>query len=365
MNDLFQRQVAVRANGLACILGGFEAVRDLTLEVREGEVFAILGPSGSGKTTALRLIAGFEQPTQGELSIFGEVVASASRVIPPEKRRIGMVFQDYALFPHMSVAENIAYGLPKGADRTARVAEVLDLTRLSGLGDRDVHALSGGEQQRVALARALAPEPRIILLDEPFSNLDQSLRGRVRGEVRDILKRAGATAIIVTHDQEEALSIADRVAFMWGGRVEQVGTPDEIYGSPATVHAAEFIGDANILHAEAINGMVRLPFGDFPAPAGARRVAVVIRPEDIQTLPGGIYGQVISREYYGHDQVLHVHLEESGLDLRVRVAPHERLGGTGPISIGLRTTPLVLADDDHGAQPSGVPDGSRRQPVSR
>jgi len=342
VNEPFRRPVAVRAEHIACILGGFEAVRDLTLEVEEGELFAILGPSGSGKTTALRIIAGFEQPTHGTLSIFGDEVASPTRLVPPEKRRIGMVFQDYALFPHMSVAENIAYGLPKGADRETRVAQVLELTRLGGLGDRDVHALSGGEQQRVALARALAPEPRIILLDEPFSNLDQSLRGRVRGEVREILKRAGATAIIVTHDQEEALSMADRVAFMWGGRVEQVGTPDEIYGTPATVHAAEFIGDANIFHATAQDGVVRLPFGEFAAPEGAREVAVVIRPEDVQVLPGGIYGQVVSREYYGHDQVLHVHLEESGLDLRIRVAPHERLGGAGPIAIGLRTTPLIL-----------------------
>ena len=363
MNDLFHREVAVRADGVACVLGGFEAVRDLTLDVREGELFAILGPSGSGKTTALRLIAGFEQPTQGTLSIFGEVVASPSVLVPPEKRRIGMVFQDYALFPHMSVAENIAYGLPKGMDKSSRVAEVLDLTRLSGLGDRDVHALSGGEQQRVALARALAPEPRIILFDEPFSNLDQSLRGRVRGEVREIIKRAGATAIIVTHDQEEALSIADRVAFMWGGQVEQVGMPDEIYGSPATVHAAEFIGDANILRTVPVDGTVHLPFGDFPAPAGAGRVAVVIRPEDIQILPGGVYGQVISREYYGHDQVLHVRLEESGTDLRLRVAPHERLGGAGPISISLRTTPLILRDDDETAERPDARDEARRQPV--
>jgi iron(III) transport system ATP-binding protein len=213
------------------------------------------------------------------------------------------------------------------------------------MGDRDVHELSGGEQQRVALARALAPEPRIILLDEPFSNLDQSLRARVRGEVREILKRAGATAIMVTHDQEEALSIADRVAFMWGGRVEQIGTPDQIYTAPATVHAAEFIGDANILHLPVEDGVVRLPFGEFVAPEGARQAAVIIRPEDLQVLPGGVYGQVVSREYYGHDQVLHVRLEGASQDLRIRVAPHERMGGAGPITVGLRTTPLVLADD--------------------
>ncbi|MCK9487148.1 MAG: ABC transporter ATP-binding protein [Dehalococcoidia bacterium] len=343
--------VAVRADGLRVRLGGAEVVRDLTLEVEVGELFAILGPSGCGKTTALRLIAGFERPTAGCLTLFDEEVACGSTFVPPEKRRVGMVFQDYALFPHMSVAENVAYGLPKSADREARVLEVLDLTRLTGLGDRDVHALSGGEQQRVALARALAPGPRILLLDEPFSNLDQSLRGRVRGEVRDIIKRAGATAILVTHDQEEALSIADRVAFMWGGRVEQVATPDEIYTSPRTLNAADFIGDANILHLPVRDGHVQLPFGDFDAPEGAEAAAVVIRPEDLQIMPGGVYGQVVSREYYGHDQVLHVELEESGLVLRVRVAPHERLGMAGPISIGLRTDPLVLAES--GAEDGG------------
>jgi len=343
--DPLNRPIAVRTEHVACRLGHVEAVRDLTLEVAAGELFAILGPSGSGKTTALRLLAGFEDPTAGTISLFDEEVASASRSLPPEKRRVGMVFQDYALFPHMNVAENVAYGLPRIAARTTRVREVLELTRLEGMGDRDVHELSGGEQQRVALARALAPEPRIILLDEPFSNLDQSLRARVRGEVREILKRAGATAIMVTHDQEEALSIADRVAFMWGGRVEQIGTPDQIYTAPATVHAAEFIGDANILRLPVEDGIVRLPFGDLAAPEGARRVAVIIRPEDLQVLPGGVYGQVVSREYYGHDQVLHVRIEGMPLDLRIRVAPHERMGGAGPIALGLRTTPLVLADD--------------------
>ncbi len=345
MSDPLNRPIAVRTQHVACRLGHVEAVRDLTLDVAAGELFAILGPSGSGKTTALRLLAGFEQPTAGTISLFDDEVASATRCLPPEKRRVGMVFQDYALFPHMSVAENVAYGLPRSSDRASRVREVLDLTRLVGMGDRDVHELSGGEQQRVALARALAPEPRIILLDEPFSNLDQSLRARVRGEVREILKRAGATAIMVTHDQEEALSIADRVAFMWGGRVEQIGTPDQIYTTPATVHAAEFIGDANILHLPVEDGLVRLPFGEFAAPEGARRAAVIIRPEDLQVLPGGVYGQVVSREYYGHDQVLHVRLEDAAQDLRIRVAPHERMGGAGPITLGLRTTPLVLADD--------------------
>jgi iron(III) transport system ATP-binding protein len=338
--------IAVRARGIACVLGGVEAVADLTLDVAAGELFAILGPSGCGKTTALRVLAGFERPSAGSLALFDEEVVGPALFVPPERRRVGMVFQDYALFPHMSVAENIAYGVPKSAERDARVQEVLDLTRLSGLGDRDVHALSGGEQQRVALARALAPGPRILLLDEPFSNLDQALRARVRGELREIVKRAGATAILVTHDQEEALSIADRVAFMWKGRIEQVGTPDEIYSRPATVHAADFIGDANILRMVAEDGVVHGPFGDLQAPRGLRDVAVVIRPEDVAIVPGGVYGAVVAREYYGHDQVLHVQLGDGVTVIRVRIGPHERLGGAGPISLGLRTPPLVLPAED-------------------
>jgi iron(III) transport system ATP-binding protein len=340
-----QPVVAVRARGIACVVGGVQAVADLTLDVSAGELFAILGPSGCGKTTALRVLAGFERPSAGSLTLFDEEVVGPATFVAPERRRVGMVFQDYALFPHMSVAENVAYGLPRSSDRDRRVREVLELTRLSGLGDRDVHALSGGEQQRVALARALAPGPRILLLDEPFSNLDQALRARVRGELREIVKRAGATAILVTHDQEEALSIADRVAFMWEGRIEQVGTPDEIYSRPATVHAADFIGDANILHLRAEDSVVKGPFGDLPAPRGIREVAVVIRPEDIAIVPGGVYGEVIAREYYGHDQVLHVRLGDGVTVIRVRIGPHERLGGAGPISLGLRTEPLVLADE--------------------
>jgi iron(III) transport system ATP-binding protein len=333
--------VAVAASGLARRFGTTEAVRDATLDVRLGELFAILGPSGCGKTTTLRLIAGFERPDAGTLELFGDLVAAPDRFVAPERRGVGMVFQDFALFPHMSVAENVAYGLPRGRERAARIAEVLDLTGLAGLGRRTVHELSGGEQQRVAVARALAPRPRLLLLDEPFSNLDPAIRGRVRAELRSIVKAAGTTAILVTHDQEEALSIADRIAFMWGGTVEQVGTPDEIYSSPATVHAAEFIGDANVYRLPVEAGRVRTPFGDYPAPEGAAHAAVVLRPEELQALPGGVAGEVMAREYYGHDQVLHVRLHE-GTWVRVRVSPHERLGGAGPIALALRSDPLVL-----------------------
>ena len=335
---------AVAAQGLRLSFGEVVAVADLTLEVYERELFVLLGPSGCGKTTTLRLIAGFERPQGGALRLHGRAVAGPDAFVPPERRGVGMVFQDYALFPHMTVAENVGYGLPRDEDRAGRVREALSLTGLGGLGARSVHELSGGEQQRVALARALAPRPPLLLLDEPFSNLDPALRTRMRNELREIVKRAGATAILVTHDQEEALSVADRVGFMWRGRIEQVGRPDDLYGSPATLNAARFIGDANVLSFDAEGGRVRTPFGDFDAPAGAVRCAVVVRPEDLQVLAGGTAGEVVGREYYGHDQVLHVQLRE-GPALRVRLAPHERLGGAGPITLGLRRAPLVFAAD--------------------
>jgi iron(III) transport system ATP-binding protein len=337
-------RVAVSARGVARRFNGSEAVADLTLDVYEGELFAILGASGSGKTTSLRLIAGFERADAGELELHGERVAGPRTHVPPERRRVGMVFQDYALFPHMSVAANIAYGLPRGADRDTRVAELLALAGLVGLGDRSIHELSGGEQQRVALARALAPEPHLLLLDEPFSNLDAALRTQVRAEVRAILRRAGATAILVTHDQEEALSIADRIAFMHRGRIEQVGTPDQVYQHPATLHAAEFIGDANVYRRPVEHGRVPTAFGELEAPEGASAVAIVVRPEDLQVQPAGIHGEVLSREYYGHDQVLSVRLDDDSV-VRVRLGPHERLTGAGPIALGLRRDPLVFALD--------------------
>ncbi|MBM3138830.1 MAG: ABC transporter ATP-binding protein [Chloroflexi bacterium] len=343
MNRSPTAERAVRADGLVCTFGATTVIADLTLDVIAGELFAILGPSGCGKTTALRLLAGFERPSAGRLTLLRDLVAAPSVHVPPERRGIGMVFQDYALFPHMSVGENVAYGVPVPGDRRGRVAEVLTLTGLSGFADRRVHELSGGEQQRVALARALAPRPRLLLLDEPFSNLDPTLRARVRGELREIVKRAGTTAILVTHDQEEALSIADRVAFMWRGRIEQVGTPDEIYRLPATIHAAEFIGDANLFRARADGGCVATPFGEYPAPAGADRVAIVVRPEDVELRPDGVPGRLVAREYYGHDQVLHVRLVGGAL-VRVRAGPRLHAQGT-EVALALRAAPVVLVDD--------------------
>ncbi len=334
---------ALRARGLVRDFDGVRALDGLDLDVAAGELCVILGASGSGKTTALRLIAGFERPDEGAIELFGERVVGEGAFVAPERRGVGMVFQDYALFPHLSVEDNVAYGLPRGADRAARVREVLELTGLGGLDRRAVHELSGGEQQRTALARALAPRPRLLLLDEPFSNLDPSLRARVRGELREILRRAGTTTILVTHDQEEALSIADRVAFLWEGRVEQYGTPREIYLEPGTLRVAESIGDAMVLRLPAAGGLVRTPFGDLPAPPEASRCAVVIRPEDVLLRESGTPAEVCGHEFYGHDQMLHVRLA-GGEELRVRVGPGEEFGRLDRVALQLRRPPTVFAE---------------------
>ena len=224
------------------------AVANVTFSLQQGELLGLLGPSGCGKTTLLRIIAGFEHPQSGIVELAGRLVAGCGSWVPPEHRDTGMVFQDYALFPHLTVAKNVAFGLKKSRFLVKQtIKESLALVGLSGRELRYPHELSGGQQQRVALARALAPRPALILLDEPLSNLDVQVRLRLRHEVRSILKQTGTSAIFVTHDQEEALSICDKVGVMNGGRLEQFGTPEEIYTHPATRFVAEFVTQANFL----------------------------------------------------------------------------------------------------------------------
>jgi iron(III) transport system ATP-binding protein len=315
---------AIACEGLTKSFGSATAVADLDLGVERGEICALLGPSGCGKTTSLRLIAGFERPDSGTIEVGGSLVAGPGVHLPPEKRRIGMVFQDYALFPHLDVRANVAYALGRDPD-ASRVSEVLGLVGLEGMDARRPHELSGGEQQRVALARALAPTPELILLDEPFSNLDAALRGRVRQEMREILVGAGVTALFVTHDQEEALSLADRVAVMRDGRVEQEGTPEEVYGRPRTHWVATFLGDAEIVPGTAGGGAVECELGRFPIPKELEgAVDVVVRPESVALGAGPAPGRdrfhegvVVGREYYGHDQLVEVELS-SGRRVRSR-----------------------------------------------
>jgi iron(III) transport system ATP-binding protein len=315
----------VRLSGVSRSYGPVRAVKDLDLAVTRGEILALLGPSGCGKTTTLRLIAGFESPGSGTVEIDGRTVTGPGINVPPEKRRVGMVFQDYALFPHLSVEQNVAYGLLSRKKRKGRVAEVLALAHLNGLGDRMPHELSGGQQQRVALARALAPEPAVVLLDEPFSNLDASLRVRVRSEMREILRDAGATAVFVTHDQEEALSLADEVAVMMDGVVVQSAPPETLYHHPATREVASFVGEANFLPGTVENGHVSCALGDIPILGDSEgEVEVMLRPEALvlRALPNG-QATVEDKEFYGHDQLLKLRLD-SGVTLRARL-----VGGPG------------------------------------
>ena len=296
-------RVAVRCIGLTKAFGAVRAVEQLDLTVDQGQVLALLGPSGCGKTTALRLIAGFETPDTGTVEIGGRIVAGPRTLLAPEKRQVGMVFQEYALFPHLNVVDNIAYGIPRTPGRTDRVKEVMSLASLDGLEKRMPHQLSGGQQQRVALARALAPEPEVLLLDEPFSNLDAVLRTQVRQETRDILKANGAAAIFVTHSREEAMVMGDVIAVMNQGRWEQVDTPQRLFHAPATRFVASFMGIADFLPAHPYKGTLRTELGSIPLPKGLtaeNHVEVMVRPDDLTIRPfqSGL-GVIIERTFQG------------------------------------------------------------------
>ena len=291
------------------------AVQRVSLALGEGELLALLGPSGCGKTTTLRMSGGFEKPDEGRIIYQGRDIT----FLPPEARGIGFVFQDYALFPHLSVLDNVKFGL-RALPRTQaqeRAEEMLRLVGLADLGKRRPHQLSGGQQQRVALARALAVSPKLILLDEPFSNLDAKMRVETRQEVRRLLKKSGATGILVTHDQEEALALADRIAVMDGGRVVQVGTPDEIYRNPVSEFVANFIGRSNFLTGTATGMNVQTDFGNLPmtrAANGAVRLAV--RPEQIMLIPDADgTATIVGREFRGHDQIYWVQQGDTCLEV--------------------------------------------------
>jgi iron(III) transport system ATP-binding protein len=345
----------VKALSISAVVKAFDGMPVLSgvdLEVPEGSFTAILGPSGSGKTTLLRIIAGFERPDGGQVRLGPDVVDDAQhRFVPCEKRRIGYVPQEGALFPHLNVGRNVAFGLARKEPRErrrARVAELLDLVGLSGLGRRYPHQLSGGQQQRVALARALASEPEIVLLDEPFSSLDASLRASVRGDVHDVLRQSGATSILVTHDQDEALSMADQVAILRGGVIAQINTPAGLYGAPSDAELAQFLGEANLVRGTAHGTTVSTGLGELEVapegPAsngtgnGTRRlegqVSVMVRPEQLLLGPGGgagIPSVVRSYEYFGHDAVVRVQPDDHGLpELVVRIT-----GGV-PLTPGAR-----------------------------
>ncbi|HAI21672.1 MAG TPA: ABC transporter ATP-binding protein [Clostridiales bacterium UBA8153] len=279
----------VELDGVGKRYAELAAVVDLTLSVGRGEFFSLLGPSGCGKTTTLRVIAGLEPLTTGTVAIDGCLASSPGYTRPPEKRGVGIVFQDYALFPHLRVEENIGFGLHGQAKPVVagRVAELLELVGLGGMGKKYPHQLSGGQKQRVALARSLAPCPSVMLLDEPFSNLDAELREGLRRETKEILKAGGTTVILVTHDQEEAFSLSDRIGLLHAGRLEQVGTPYQVYHNPASRFVAGFVGKVDYFPARVHGNLLVTELGTFPhygVPA-AEVVDVMVRPDDVRVFP--------------------------------------------------------------------------------
>ncbi|KZC98839.1 ABC transporter ATP-binding protein [Oceanibaculum pacificum] len=326
----------LEARGLAHRYGAVSALRGVDLAIAPGEVVALVGPSGCGKTTMLRLCAGVEELQQGHLSIAGQLVAEPGRALPPERRGVGFVFQDYALFPHLKVIENVGFGLDHvgAAERRQRGLAALEQVGMAAHAQKYPHQLSGGQQQRVALARALAPQPRIVLLDEPFSGLDAQLRGQVRDDTLHVLKRAGTATLLVTHDAEEAMFMADRIAVMRDGLVQQMGTPVDIYYKPANAYVAAFFSDVNRIGGIVRGGAVATPFGPIPAPGLADGLAVeaIIRPEALRlaaieaadaTMPTA---RVVAARMLGRASLVHLEAEGGGPE-RPPLHLHSRVPG--------------------------------------
>ncbi len=325
--------------------GGSTAVEDVSFKVEKGEIFAILGPSGCGKTTTLRLIAGFETPDEGEIRINKKLVAGKRVFTPPEKRNVGLVFQDYALFPHLSLRDNIIFGLKRFPEeqREKIVKTMLDFVGLKGFEKRYPYQLSGGQQQRVALARALAPCPVVLLLDEPLSNLDADMRARMRGEMFNILRNAQTTSILVTHDQEEAFSMADHVAVMNHGMIEQLGTPEEIYHSPSTRFVADFVGKADFIDGVIKDDVVETEIGSFKNKTSLKngtKVQLMIRPDDIAfNLDEKGRAVVESRQFKGEENLYSLRLDSGRILHSSRSSTLMMKEGA---RVGIKATPMHI-----------------------
>lgn len=322
----------IHLQSVECRYPGAEvpAISNFNLQIHPGEFVSILGRSGAGKTTALRVVAGFEQVTSGYVRIGGQLVGSSFVHVPPDQRRIGLVFQDYALFPHLTVAKNVEFGLKDlpAEERAARIAPVLDMVGMSGYETRYVHELSGGQQQRVAIARALAPDPVALLLDEPFSNLDRQLRAALRRDIKDIVRKTGATTLLVTHDREEALATSDRIAVMGQNNIEQIGTPEEVYQNPVSADVARLIGPCELIPGVFRGGVVVTEAGVFPTRvtgdnsiSDGEQVLALMRASELEIEPTDEDEQrtatIELREFEGEFSEYSIRLD-SGTLLRVR-----------------------------------------------
>lgn len=326
------RGVPVELRGIRSAYEGVEVLHGIDLMVDAAETISLLGPSGCGKTTLLRCIAGLERPTEGSVTIDGRQVSDGQSWVVPRQRGVGMVFQDGALFPHLSVADNIGFGIRRNGSSDARIGEMLDLVGLAGLGDRMPGTLSGGQAQRVALARALAPAPSVLLLDEPFSSLDAALRDQVRGEVQRILREIQITTVFVTHDQEEAFEMGDQVAVIRAGHVEQIASGRDLYRAPASAWVATFVGEANLLDGIASGSSAQTALGRVELRDAAEGdVTVVIRPEDILvTEPQGaaVQADVGPVRYRGHDMLVPLWIDDVEITARIQgdIDPRGRVG---------------------------------------
>lgn len=333
-------QTLIQLKSVSKHYGTLAAVSHLSLEIGAGRVLALLGASGCGKTTTLRLMAGLEAPDSGEVWLNGRRVAGGRDWIPPEERSVGLVFQDYALFPHLTVEANIAFPLNRMTNkaRQTRIQEMLELVGLAGLGKRYPHQLSGGQQQRVALARALAPAPAVLLLDEPFSNLDAALRKSTREDIYRVLQATQTTTVFVTHDQSEAFGLADRIGVMAEGILEQIGTPRDLYDNPATPQLALFLGEANLLKGKAHQDWVETPLGNLPLRRPQQgQVKVYIRPENVILVnpEAGKPAHVERIHYYGSYQDVWVRLLD-GTSLHLHLHPSHNLNLQDSIHLAVR-----------------------------
>ncbi|WP_447986477.1 ABC transporter ATP-binding protein [Nitrospira sp. Nam74] len=352
------RQPVLELRHVTCAYeAGRPAIADISLTAQEGDILCLLGPSGCGKTTTLRAIAGFESISAGEVYLQGQLVSSSTLLVPTEQRRIGMVFQEYALFPHLRAADNVAFGLRHlpADQRAAQVETMLAMVGLTGFERRYPHELSGGQQQRVALARALAPKPVMLLLDEPFSNLDPDMTGKMREDLLHLLRHTSTTALLVTHDHDEAFAMADRIAVLRNGRLEQLDVPEAIYHTPATPFVADFVGQADFIPGLVEHRTVLTELGRFPNQSGyptGTKVVVMIRPDDIHVVPSDLAkARILARQFRGSENLYTIALPSGRI-------VHSSASSTSIYSVGtpvelsvIATHTVLFPQDDTFAQP--------------